>query len=87
MKFSFSKNLSSPLINQIKSEEIEYIFAKKLGADTFILKFMRNRIKLMKGRLKEKNTFNRNRITVSSNDSGMASIKVGRTRITIRGNN
>jgi uncharacterized beta-barrel protein YwiB (DUF1934 family) len=81
MKFSFSKNLSSPLINQIKSEEVEYIFAKKLGADQFILKYMRNRIILMKGRLKEQNSFHRGRVTVSRNDSGRGRLIIEPNRL------
>jgi hypothetical protein len=78
--------LSSPLVNQIKSEEIEYIFAKRLGADSFILKFMRNRINLMKGRLKEKNSFNKSRITVSRNDSSRPSL-IEDVNSTFRGSN
>jgi hypothetical protein len=62
MNYSFTKDLSSALVNQIKSDEIEYIFAKSMNADALTLQFMRNRIRLMKLRLKQKRGFTKSRI-------------------------
>lgn len=62
MNYSFTKDLSSALVNQIKSDEIEYIFAKSMHADALTLHFMRNRIRLMKLRLKQKRGFTKSMI-------------------------
>jgi hypothetical protein len=54
MNISFKKDLSSPLVNKIKSEQIEYILAKGLKAETSVLQVMKSRIDKMKSTLKQK---------------------------------
>jgi hypothetical protein len=54
MNFSFNKDFSSALIDQIKSDQVDYIFAKKLRADEAILDYMRKKIRIMKKRAKQK---------------------------------
>jgi hypothetical protein len=54
MNYSFNKDFSSALIDQIKSDQVEYIFAKKLRADREILIYMRKKISIMKKRVKQK---------------------------------
>jgi hypothetical protein len=54
MNYSFNKDFSSALIDQIKSDQVEYIFAKRLRADREILKYMKKKISIMKKRVKQK---------------------------------